>query len=452
MPGTIVIGAGVTGLAAANELDRAGAEFVVLEATAEAGGAMRSHAADGFLFEDGPSSVLDTNDAFAGLCAALGLSGEIVDAGPAAKERWIWKGGELVPIPSAPTALMTTPLLGFTERLRFMKEAFVAPAAPGVEESVAAFVERRFGRGAARYAGAVVSGIYAGDPVRLSLDAAFPEVRKIEREHGSLLKGAAAGPRKGKRLQSLRGGLGAVPAACRARLGPRLRLGTAVRSLARSDDGRIAVATEAGGATGQLVADAVIVATPAAAAAALVRPLAAEAADSLAAIESASLAVVQLGLGPEASRAVPEGFGFLVPRDEGLESLGWVFLSRIFEGRSPPDCAAITGFFGGLLAPKALALSDQDLGALAVREIGSVLGSDLRAGVRMLRIVRWKSALPQYDLGHARRVERALGALGRAAPRVVLAGNWLGGISVPSSIASGQAAARAARERGGAET
>jgi protoporphyrinogen/coproporphyrinogen III oxidase len=441
----------VSGLAAAIDLEKSGREVLLLEERDEAGGALRSHRADGWVFEDGPTSVLDLDGRFRAFCTDLGIESEIVRAGPDVKRRYLFHEGKLESVPSGPTDFMKTPLLTFGERLRFMRESFVAAGPEGKEESVSAFVARRFGdRVAAKYAAAVVSGVFAGDPDRLSIDAAFPEVRAIEREHGSLLRGAAAmaGKRGGSQggLVALAAGLGRIGEAARARLGARLRTRTRVDAIERGG-GRLALAVTSGDARERIEADACILATPAAVAATLLRPFAGGVADGLAGIEHASLAVMQLGFRTDDLPGLPAGFGFLVPRGAGLESLGWIFLSHVFAGRAPPGHVALLGFFGGTLAPRALGLDDRGLGELAVREIGRAIQAPRAGEPAFLRVVRWKNALPQYNLGHRERIRDVMSSLERACPELVLAGNYLKGISMPRSLESGSSAAAALGRR-----
>jgi protoporphyrinogen/coproporphyrinogen III oxidase len=446
----VVVGAGVTGLAAALALGQAGADAIVIEQSDRAGGALRSHASGGFLFEDGPTSILDMDGTAGSFLRDLGLEGEIVSARPEARERYLWHRDALRHVPSKPAEFIGSPLLSVLERVRVLREPFVAAAPPGVEETVSEFAARRFGSGVAtKFAAAIVSGIFAGDPDKLSLDACFPEIRAIERAHGSLLKGLAARAKERKEsagsprsagMITLRSGLGRVGAAAAEKLGARLRTGTSVLGLA-SDAGGVKVSVERGGARETIEADAAILATPARVAASLQGALPRPVAETLAPLEHASLAVVQAGFSRESLPGLPPGFGFLVPRDGGLESLGWIFLSQVFEGRAPEGAVALTAFFGGMLAPRSLERDDAALGALALRELGRVLGLRAPPEAAFLRVVRWRDMLPQYGIGHAGRIAGAVELLSRERPRVVLAGNYLEGVSIPRCIASGRAAA-----------
>jgi protoporphyrinogen/coproporphyrinogen III oxidase len=456
VPRVAVIGAGVSGIAAALELEKAGVEFLVLESSPEAGGVLRSHSSGGFVFDDGPSSILEGDGAARAFFRELGLEADIVESRPEARERYVWHDGALRDIPSKPGELATTPLLSILERVRFLKEPFTAPAPAGVEETVSEFVARRFGKGlAAKFADVIVSGIWCGDPARLSLDACFPEIRALERAHGSLLKGmearakerrAAGAPRAGGMI-SLSGGLGRVGPAARVRLGERLRTGTRVAAVEPRGEGFV-LETEAGGASERLDADAVILAGPAHAAAALPGALPPAVATLLASIEHASLAVVQAGFLRQNLPGLPPGFGFLVPRAAKLESVGWLFVSQIFDGRAPEGCVALTGFYGGMLGQSALMLDQRgELGVIALHELATVLGLRGPPAPEILRIVRWQRAIPQYVLGHQNRIADARARLASERPGIVLAGNYLGGVSIPSCLESGREAARALIDR-----
>jgi oxygen-dependent protoporphyrinogen oxidase len=444
----VVIGAGVAGLGAALELRKAGADVIVVDQGDAAGGVLRSHAERGYLFEDGPMSVLDSQGTFVDLCRDLGIEDAVVGSREDAKIRYLFHDGSPRKVPSGPGDLFGSPLVTFLEATRIAREAFIGPFEGDGEESVTAFLARRFGKSVtARYASALVSGVFGGDPGRLSLDAAFPELRAMEREHGSILRAAAAKAKErrasgGRGMLSLRGGLGRLGEAARSTLGGDLRLGTRVDALARRPGGGVLISTSYADRTEAVEADVAVVATGAQAAARVVAGVAPSAAEQIAAIEHTSVVLVQAGFRRSDLPGLPPGFGFLVPRGEGLESLGWIFLSQIFDGRAPEGGVALAGFFGGALAPKALAMDDRGIGEMAVSEIGRAIGV-AAPPADFLRVVRWREVFPQYNLGHRERVERVTEALRRDAPEIVLAGNYLTGISIPRALASGRAAAAA---------
>jgi oxygen-dependent protoporphyrinogen oxidase len=221
----------------------------------------------------------------------------------------------------------------------------------------------------------------------------------------------------------------------------RLRTGARVAAVESSGAG-VSLSVEAGGARERIETDAVVLATSARAAAALPGALPQAAASLLGGIEHASLAVVQAGFRSGSLPGLPPGFGFLVPRAAGLASLGWLVLSQVFEGRAPGGCVALVGFFGGTLSPRPPDLDDRGLGDLALRELGQVLGLKEPPRTEVLRIVRWKNVIPQYVLGHRKRIADAQASVARDRPATVLAGNYLSGVSIPRCLESGRAAAR----------
>ncbi|MCA9540050.1 MAG: protoporphyrinogen oxidase, partial [Myxococcales bacterium] len=189
-----VIGGGISGLAAAYRLRRAEHEVVVLEAAARAGGKVFSERVDGFLVEHGPNGFLDARLAAVRLARDVGLGGRMVAANEAASRRFLFSNGALRPVPLSPPAFLKTDLLSTKGKLRLLSEPLVPPRKVAGDESVFDFAARRIGPEAAEMlVDPMVAGIYAGDPRRLSLPAAFPRLRTLEEEHGGLVRGMIAG-------------------------------------------------------------------------------------------------------------------------------------------------------------------------------------------------------------------------------------------------------------------
>lgn len=436
----IVVGAGTAGLAAALELQGRGVDVRVLEAEARPGGHARHEAEGGYLFARGPQAFLARSPHLLRLAARLGLATRLVSATSPAR-RFLFLDGRLVELPAGPGGLASSPFLSWRGKLRLLAEPFVSTRASS-SESVHDFVARRLGAEAARnLAGPFVSGVYAGDARQLELRSAFPTLHAWDAEVGSLLRGALRHrrsasppppgvPRRG--LLSFARGLVELTDAAAAQLGPRLELGTDVERVERAPEG-FRVAT----ASGALSCRRLVLAVPPPAAARLLEPLDAEASRLALSVPMAPVAVVHLGgpLGP-AERA-PRGFGVLVQRESGLDTLGIIFTSSLLPGRAPEGAWLQAAYVGGVTNPDAIERDDADLRATVAADTRRALGFDPDRGVA--RVIRHRAAIPQFVSGHRDRIE-ALRARARAAG-LVLAGNWLDGVGLEQAAASGHRAA-----------
>ncbi|HEX4383906.1 MAG TPA: protoporphyrinogen oxidase, partial [Myxococcales bacterium] len=325
-----VIGGGMAGLSAAWELLRGGADPIVFEAGARAGGKVKSVREGGWLSEDGPHFIAQPLDS---LLEGAGLRGSVVDPAPP-KTRWLWMNGQKLRAPSIQ-------LLGQVGLPRVLLEPLFSKPLQA-DQPLEEFLVGRLGRRAGQLAGTLLSsGVYAGDPKRLSALSAFPTLSK-----GSLLL------RRGKRppIWSLRDGLGSLPAALAAKLGERVRAGTPVTRLEPA----------AKGWTVDGVAfDKVVLAVPASAAARLLPRLA----DKLSELRTAPVTLLHLGF-PE--RELPRGFGLLDASDS-LRFLGALLPSSMLPGRAPQGFALVTAICGGARHPELASLPDEALEE-AVRE------------------------------------------------------------------------------------
>ena len=420
-----VIGAGVSGLAVATFMAESGLEVAVFERAAAPGGVISSRTQEGFAFELGPNTVLGGRPEIERLIAGSGLAHRLLVASEKAV-RWLWLDGRLQALPMSPPAFVASRVFTVGEKLRLLKEPFVGRAA-GDDESVASFVRRRLGEGFLRKAaGPFVSGIYAGDPERISMRYGLRRLHAIVAEHGSLLRGALArgsgGAPKG-RMISFPTGLAELTGALGRGLGARLHLGAEVAGVEPVAAGfRVVLGGES------VAARQVVMAVDVPAAAALLAPLGASEARAFAAIPMAPLAVVFTGWRREQVRFPVAGFGFLAPRGEGLSVLGAVFGSALFPGRAPEGTVAITCFLGGALEPELVARDDKLVLDRAVADLERVLG--VRGTPIVASVARWSPGLPQYNLGHGA-VVAAAAALEARYPGLHLAGNFVHGVSVP---------------------
>ena len=441
-----VVGGGIAGLVAAYRLERTvpEAEVVLLESSRRLGGKLLTERREGFLIEAAPDSFLSRKASAVELCEELGLGRELIGRRPENARSFVRRGGELHPLPEGLTGLVPTNLEALDDSLllsRAGKECFAAevdlpPAPPGGDESIASFVARRFGREA--YDALVeplLTGIYGSDGDRLSLQATFPQLRALELEHGSVLRGLRerSTPRSpAPAFLSLRSGMERLA----ARLSESLR-----RTDVRLDTGLVTL-TQKGGSgyvlNGELGCDAVVLAAPAFAAAEALGGLDAELAGLLARIPYASSVVVTLGYGRGAVAHPLDGYGYVVPRVEGSDVLACTWSSSKWEGRAQDGKPLLRVYAGRDGGRDLTGARDDELVELAREEL-RLVGIEA-AEPELRRVYRWPHGMPQYLLGHPELLERIDEALERH-PGLALAGAAYRGVGIPDSIASGERAA-----------
>lgn len=440
----LVVGAGICGLVTAFQLKERGASVEILEAAPRAGGVIGTRHRNGALVEHGPNSTLDSSPAINELLDRVGLRAERIAANPVATTRFIVREGKLVALPASPGALFGTSAFTLGAKLRLFREPFIARAPAGPEESVASFVRRRLGDEFLDYAvDPFVSGIYAGDPERVSVSAAFPRLHALEQNHGSLLRGQIAGARDRKRRGesfSFRRGMQSLTDALAGSIA-RIETGVNVRRIEAGANGVWTIAGARGSEPVLRRAKAVVLATPAHESAKLVRELWPPATKGLSAIEYAPVATVATAYRRADIRHSLAGFGFLVPKKESRRILGSLFSSSLFEGRAPQGIVLLTTFVGGMRRPELVAQPDGALGTLVHEELIALVGATNPPV--WVDITHWPSAIPQYNLGHAERV-RPLEDAERARPGLFFCGSYRGGVSVGDCIQSAHTTADAA--------
>jgi oxygen-dependent protoporphyrinogen oxidase len=460
---TIVAGGGIAGLAVAYELSRRGISFVVLEAAARAGGVILSEQVDGFTIDAGPDALLIQKPEALRLCREIGLGDRLVSTTPP-RLAYIQRSGRLHALPAAsvlgiPTRIepfLRTRLFSWSGKLRMAAELFVPPRTDGVDESIGAFMTRRFGREATEYlAEPLLAGIHAGDVDRLSITSLFPRFREAERKYGSLLrafgsvfnqsaKGANGAPppvNAGERptdgegaFKSLPGGLTEMVTA----------LATAIGTMNIRTNARI---TEVAGtgpfdirlSSGELVrAQALVFATPMYVTAELLQHGDSRLADLCGAVPYASVATVALACRRSAIAHPLNGSGFVVPRVEKSGILACSWLSSKWPNRAPADAALLRTFIGGARDPLALEHDDRDLVARSIAALTPILG--IHADPLFTRVYRWTRANAQHEVGHLDRVAAIDGALA-GHPGLFMTGSGLRGVGIPDCIADGRSTA-----------
>jgi oxygen-dependent protoporphyrinogen oxidase len=321
--------------------------------------------------------------------------------------------------------------------IRAARGLLLASAPDGVEESVATWARRRFGDEVAlRVIDPMIAGICAGDPERLSLDAVFPDLGKLERKHRSLLAGAFGRKSARRHHYSFRNGMGALTEALSNRLGKVLHTGIKAVAVAADGNGyRIDAEDSANGTrVFQLRSRGVVIAAPAALAAGMMSTLSPALERLLAGIESASAVTAGIAFSPaDFISHPPRGYGFVRPHCEGSRLLGCLFPSSAFEGTAPDGVVHLRVLAGGRRDPDACKLSDAEFIDLVRAEVGSVLGLRPNAQPSVCHIVRHAIAFPQYEEGHLERVRQIEAALMQY-PGIHLAGNSYYGLSVSKVV------------------
>jgi protoporphyrinogen/coproporphyrinogen III oxidase len=438
----VVIGGGISGLVTAYALDRTGMDVVVLEASPRAGGMIYSGRRDGFLLELGPQSFSGSASLRA-LCGELGIANQLLPA-PARAPRYVLIEGALKEVPLNPLAMLVSSLLSTNTKWRIARDAFGTTRAAECDESVAAFVRRKFGPELLdRLVGPFVSGIYAGDPERLSLRSAFPQLHKAEKSAGSVIRGMIRaaklrkGPRERPMLLSFRKGNDTLVSSLAQKLGSKLRLGADVLGIAvhrEASKVKFELRIRQAASDETLVANRLVLATPADVAGALLRDLNAAFEPVLGSIEYAPVAVVSLGYRREDVRHSLKGFGFLAPRSSGLRVLGCVWNSSLFPERAPAGHVLLTSFIGGATDPRAASLSPEELSELAHGELAPIL--QIRAAPVFSHAQVYRHALPQYNIGHADRLQ-ALERMRGDLPGLFFVGNYLRGPAIGNCVELG---------------
>jgi oxygen-dependent protoporphyrinogen oxidase len=464
-----IIGGGIAGLAAAYELEQARqtdaqVEYTLFEASNRLGGCLASEIAGGAVLERGPDSFITEKTAAAELCRELGLGSELIPSNDADRKTCIVVRNRLVPLPDGlmflvPTKLiptLMTPLFSLRTKLRMGLELLLPPPPTELpDESVAALIERHFGRETVdRLADPLLSGIYGGDATKLSALTVLPRMVEMERQYGSLTRGmlaahrqmrsrarkAAAGNGSIPIFTALRGGMQQLVDAVSERLDSAcVRLSTPVSALGMTSGGwRVGI-----GDTAKFY-DAVILATPAWAAGALLGQVDPELGEELSGIPYSSSITINLVYDEAKLGHLPDGFGFLVPASEGRAMLAATFVHRKFPGRAAPGKAVLRAFLGGMRNEALLDETDDALVALVRRELSEILGEDVLSSAiepEHAQVSRWRRVMAQYAVGHQalrQRIESRVAAL----PGLRLAGNAYDGIGVPDCIRLGRQTAR----------
>ena len=452
MSHVVIIGGGISGLAAAHRLSEQQVHVTLLEASPRLGGTIQTEHRDGFLIERGPDSFISEKPEAVALAKRLGIESRLVQTNEQFRRSFIVRNGRLRAVPEgfqllAPSRLwpfITSDIFSIFGKAR-MAADLVLPRkrTNGTnDESLASFVRRRLGVEALeRMAQPMVGGIYTADPETLSLRATLPRFLEMEREHRSLIlamlrqgrsqKIGTSGARYSLFLSFDQGMQVLVDGV--TRINADIRLNTTVQAL-KIDGGRWAITTENGE---QFKADAVCLAVPAYIAANLLHDVHERLAEKLRQIKYASTATLNFAYRRAAIRHPLNGFGFVVPFVEQRSLIACTFSSVKFSGRAPEGHVLLRAFAGGALQPEIFALDEGDLRVRVETSLRELLG--ISEDPLFVEVTKWKDSMPQYEVGHLERVNE-IEKLSSELPGLALAGNAYRGAGIPDCIRSGETA------------
>ena len=447
----LIIGGGITGLAIAHasELGQREGLCELWESSDRLGGTIGTDRIGGYSVDWGPNGFLDREPLTLRLAAEVGLRDLLEPANRKSSKRFIVKHGRLHPVPLSPGMMIRTGLLSPKEKARVFCEPFIPGMRGDGDESIFDFAARRIGRGAAEtFVDPMVSGVYGGVARELSLPACFPIMREMELRYGGLLKaliaralekrrarkkeggakkesGGPAGP--AGHLTSFKGGLDLFIQYLESRLAPIIRKNRSVVRIDRNDD-----SWEVFDQTGLSArARKLVIACPTFAAATFVGNFDRELAQAFAEIPYAPIVVVATGHRREDIAHPLDGFGFLIPRTQGMRTLGSIWTSSIFENRAPEGFVQFRSMLGGAGDPTVTELTDDQLWNTLRRELDPLIG--IGKDPEFMRIYRWQQGIPQFKLGHRERRARIEELAGRH-PNLFVAGNAYYGVGLNDCV------------------
>ncbi len=452
----VVVGGGITGLSAAWSLQQSAAQegrplrYTLLEQGNRWGGKVQTEQVHGFgeqpfILEAGPDAFLTRKPWALELAQALGLGERIISTRRDHNRTFVLHHGEPVPLPEGLNLLVPTRSLPFLRsplfspwgKLRVGLEWFIPPRRDANDETLACFVQRRLGAEMLDKLGEpLLGGVYNGDPQRQSMQATFPHFPALEKQYGSLLRGMRRQPPAPSDLPpfiSFSTGTHELVQALTASLSGDLRLKCAVCALEMLPGDHYGIVTERGD---RLLADAVLLATPADVTASLLARIAPQAAASLQSIRYAGIGTLYLAYRREDVPHPLDGFGMVIPGSARRAMDGMTWTSSKWAQRAPDGHVLLRVFFGGPRTRPLLDVDDDQLLAAVRGELRTSLG--IWHAPLFYRIYRWHDGYPQYDLGHLERVQAAQTGL---PPGVMIAGSAYDGVGVPDCVRQGQAAA-----------
>ncbi len=436
-----ILGAGISGLATAHWLNKAGFDVTVLESNNLPGGSMITKIKDDFLIDFGPNSGLETTPKIKEIVKDVGLENEMIYANQQGNKRYILKNNSLFELPTSPGKFFNTKLFTTKAKLRLLKEPFIGKSPEGYYQSIAEFVERRLGKEFLDYAiDPFVSGVFAGDPSKLSVKSAFPKLYRLEEKYGGLIKGMFLGAKERKKrnenskqsakMFSFLKGMQSFPTAIANKLGNKVLYNIDIKDIIRKEKKWI-VNYSNNGKVQNIESDVLFSAIPSYKLSNILSKEYPALSQHLEDVYYPPVLVLYLGYIKNEIKQPLDGFGFLIPSKEKKNYLGAIWSSTIFKNRSPNDKAAFTIFVGGAKNPN---FSESDIDTTIEKvlfEFHSIMG--IKSNPVLLEKKFWRKAIPQYNVGYIEH-EEYFNNFELENPGIFIGGNFRGGISVGDCI------------------
>lgn len=446
-----VLGAGISGLSAANFLIREDIQLTVLEQSNQVGGLMNTISKDGYQLETGPNSVMLNNPEFLDLLKDLKLTDSIIyPEEAAAKSRFILMGKKPEALPSGPSSLFGNKVIGWSGVGAILKEPFRKQNTDTEDESLASFCKRRFG--ATLFNNVIapfVTGVYAGDPEKMSAKYSMKALWEAEKKHGSIIKGMMKSMKKKKadprhqelpkqKMISFRNGLKEIPELMQHKLGDRLKLNSCVTSIDKLDNSYRITYTQ-NGAMQHLEVDHIISGLPAYVEAKLWTNSHPSFAKELNTIYYAPTVSIHLGYDKKQVGNQEAGFGILTRVAEKKSFLGILFINRFFPHNAPEGKDLFAIIIGGARSPELTQLPKEELINRIQQELSEIM--EIKGEPELINYIKWEKGIPQYNLGHDDLVKEEAEFI-KNNPNYQLIGNYIHGVSVADSIKKGVLAAK----------
>ena len=436
-----ILGAGISGLTTAYWLNKEGYDVTILEADDEPGGSMRTTQEDGYLIDFGPNSGLETTPLIRQIVDEVGLSNQMVYANESSSRRYILRNGQLHALPTSPPAFIKTKLFSTKAKLRLLAEPFIGKSPDGYYQSMSEFVRRRLGQEFLDYAiDPFVSGVFAGDPNKLSVKSAFPKLYRLEELYGGLIKGMIKGAKERKqraeqskqsaKMFSFVNGMQTFPKAIADRLKDRINYGCKVSQVEKCEGG-YKINYEKDGSNIELPTESILSTVPAYVASTIFNEFGPELVKHFNGIYYPPVMVLYLGFKKESIGQNLDGFGYLIPSKEKKTYLGAIWSSTIFPNRCDDNNAAFTLFVGGARSPHLFEMEKQKLLDTVLGEFKQTMeinGDPVFMADRM-----WEKAIPQYNIGYIEH-ENYFDKFEKENPGIFLGGTYRGGISVGDCV------------------